>query len=113
MYPDQLASEKPADLDQHSFENSVYLSSGADPGFLEKGVRFANFTSFFLNIHMKMKLECTVHGVSSQISTLKFLTPQHPQVPPQGHDPSSRRKILFNIFSFICENMHKVWYENL
>ena len=25
--------------------------------------------------------------------------PQHPQVPPLGHDPSNRMKILFNMFS--------------
>ena len=32
----------------------------------------------------------------------KVLDNQHPQVPPLGHDPSNRKKILFNISSFIC-----------
>ena len=33
----------------------------------------------------------------------KVLDLQHPQVPPLGHDPSNRKKkILFNISSFIC-----------
>ena len=27
MYPDQLASEKPADLDLHCFQNRIYLDS--------------------------------------------------------------------------------------
>ena len=43
----------------------------------------------------------------------KVFDPQHPQVPPLGHEPSNRIKILFIFFSFICENMHKVWYKNL
>ena len=51
-------------------------------------------------------LECAVDGAPSQIPTLKFLTPQHLQVPPLGHIPNNRIKILFNIFSFICENTH-------
>ena len=39
----------------------MMASTGADPGFLEKGFRcikrvlFADFTSFFFNILMKMK----------------------------------------------------------
>ena len=64
-------------------------------------------------LHSNCELECAVDGAPSQIPTLKFLTPQHPQVPPLGHDPSNRIKILFNIISFICENTHKVWYKNL
>ena len=43
----------------------------------------------------------------------KVFDPQHPQVPPRGHDPSNRIKIPFNIIFFICENTHKVWYKNL
>ena len=40
-----------------------------------------------------------VNGAPSQIPTLKFLPPppQHPQVPPLGHDPSNRMKIMFNM----------------
>ena len=69
----------------------------------------------FISFHIvcKGKLECAVDGAPSQIPTLKFLTPQHPLVPTLGHGPSNRIKILFNIFSFICENTHKDWYKNL
>ena len=28
----------------------------------------------------------------------KVLTPQHPQVPSLGHNPSKRMKIMFNLF---------------
>ena len=42
----------------------------------------------------------------------KVFDPQHPQVTPLEHDPSSRMKIMFNM-SFICENTHKVWYKIL
>ena len=42
----------------------------------------------------------------------------HPQclkVPPLGHDPGDRIKIMSDMFciSFICEKTHKVWYKNL
>ena len=42
------------------------------------------------NIH----LERAVDGAPSQILTFKFW-PQYPQVPPLGHDPGNRMKILF------------------
>ena len=45
----------------------------------------------------KDKLECAVHGVLSQIPTLKFLTPPSPT---RGHEPGNRMKILFNIFFY-------------
>ena len=41
----------------------------------------------------------------------KVFDPEHPQVPPLGHDPSNRITILFNIFSLIGEKTHKVWYK--
>ena len=47
----------------------------------------------------KRKLECAVDGAPSQIPTLKFLTPQHPKVPPLGHDPGNKMKIPSNLFS--------------
>ena len=44
------------------------------------------------------ELERVIHGASSQIPMLKFLTTHHPKVPPLGHDPVNRIKILFNMF---------------
>ena len=40
---------------------------------------------------------------------------QCPIVPPLGHDPGDRIKIISDMFciSFICENTHKAWYKNL
>ena len=40
-----------------------------------------------------------IDGAPSHIPALKFLTHQHPQVPPLGHDPSNGMKILLTIFS--------------
>ena len=42
------------------------------------------------------KLERAVDGATSQIPTLKLLTPA-PQVPPLGHDPGDRMKIPFDM----------------
>ena len=28
-----------------------------------------------------------------------FLTPKHPQVPPLGHDPGNKMKIMFDMYS--------------
>ena len=56
----------------------------------------------------KFKVERIVDGAPSQIPTLKFLTPQHPQVQPLGHDPGTRMKIpldMFYIF-YLWEDTH-------
>ena len=46
--------------------------------------------------------------------TLKFSTPQHPQVPALGHDPGNKIKFCSICFlSFICENTYKVLYKYL
>ena len=39
--------------------------------------------------------------------------PQYAKIPPLGHDPGDRIKIMSDMFciSFICENAHKVWYK--
>ena len=47
------------------------------------------------------KLEHAVDGVPSQIPTLKFLTPQHPQVRPLRHDPGDRMKIPLDMFYIV------------
>ena len=64
-------------------------------------IDFAVFAQYFKlkYIENKLELECTVDGVPSQIPMLKFLIHPAPQVPPLGHDPSNRVKILFNMFT--------------
>ena len=43
-----------------------------------------------------------------------FLTPKHPQAQPLGHNPGTERKSCLICFvSLICENTHKVLYNNL
>ena len=42
----------------------------------------------------------------------KVFDPPAPQVPPLGHDPGNRMKIMLYDFSiFICKYIHKVWYK--
>ena len=46
------------------------------------------------------------------VQKIKFLIPQHPQVPPLGHDPGDRMKIPSNMFYiFHCEKTHNVWFK--
>ena len=62
----------------------------------------------------KYKLERAVDGAPLQIPTLKFLLPQHPEVPPQGMTLATEWKFCSICFLyFICENTYKVWYKNL
>ena len=44
---------------------------------------------------------------------LSFWSSQHPQVPPLGHDPSNRMKILFNMFSifYLWEHAQSLVFE--
>ena len=42
---------------------------------------------------MQKKLECAVSNPHAQV-----FTPEHPKVPPLGHDPGNRMKIPFDMF---------------
>ena len=46
----------------------------------------------------------SVDGAPSQ--TPRYILTRRHQVPPLGHDPDVRTKVLFDI---ICEKTHKVW----
>ena len=66
------------------------------------------------DIILTLQLERAVHGAPSQITTLKFWTPQHPAVPPWGMTLATEWKFCSICFlSFICENTHKVLHKNL
>ena len=64
------------------------------------------------SIHKDPALERAVDRGTSQIPSLKFLTPGHPQVPPR--DMAQAMECTFRVICviyFICENTNTVWYN--
>ena len=57
-------------------------------------------------IEISRILERAVHWASSQIPTLKFLTPPAPCSPTPGHDLGNRMKIRFNVFYLLFVRTH-------